>query len=142
MKIPNLTRILGIIFWTFATFQKRFDTPQVKRYLISSIKSMVHELPNDVRLRILENQIILEKCQNWVETQPGDSLRSRSQVLAIAIKNHANSDTKVLSSCLPCSKLFVQYCLCEQIFAYNSSQSRANFNILMLFTTLKPLSKF
>ena len=35
------------------------ESPQVKRYLISSIKNLVHELPhdlqNDLRLRILGN---------------------------------------------------------------------------------------
>ena len=46
------------------------ESPQVKRYFISSITSVVHELPdelpNDLRLRILGNQEILEKCQMWV----------------------------------------------------------------------------
>ena len=50
------------------------ELPQVKRYLISSITNYVNELPhvlpNDLRLRILENQEILEKCQILVQTQP------------------------------------------------------------------------
>ena len=41
---------------------------------ISSITNLVHEspheLPNDLRPRILGNQEILEKCQMWVQTQP------------------------------------------------------------------------
>ena len=34
-----LAAILDKIFWNFASFQKRFHSPQVKRYFISSIKS-------------------------------------------------------------------------------------------------------
>ena len=42
--------------------------------IISSITNLVHEspheLPYDLRPRILGNQEILEKCQMWVQTQP------------------------------------------------------------------------
>ena len=52
----------------------RSDSLQVNRYLISSITNLVYEfpneLPNHLRLRILGNQEILEKCQIRVETQP------------------------------------------------------------------------
>ena len=50
------------------------ELPQVKRYLISSITNLVHELPyefpNDLRLKILGNYELLEKCQMRGETQP------------------------------------------------------------------------
>ena len=66
--------ILAIIFWHFLIIQHRSESPQVKRYLISTITNLVHELPhelaNDSRLRILGNQQILKKCQIWMETQP------------------------------------------------------------------------
>ena len=46
----------------------------MKRYLISSIAKLIHELPlellNDLRLRILGNLEILEKFQICVETEP------------------------------------------------------------------------
>ena len=45
-------------------------TSKTKR--VSSISNLVyelpHELPNDLRLRILGNKEILGKSQNWVET--------------------------------------------------------------------------
>ena len=45
---------------------------QVKRNLISSTANFVyklhHELPNDLRLRILGSYEILEKSQIWVGT--------------------------------------------------------------------------
>ena len=46
-------------------FLYRLDQPQVKRNVISSIANMVyelpHELPNNLRLRILGNKEILGK---------------------------------------------------------------------------------
>ena len=59
-RIPRLnTTILVIIFWNLTIFYYRFDSPQVKRNLISSAANLVyelpHELPNDLTLRILGN---------------------------------------------------------------------------------------
>ena len=69
-----LSTIPVIIFWHFLVIQHRSEQSQVKRYLMSSITNLVHELPhefpNDLRLRILGNWEILEKCQIWVQTQP------------------------------------------------------------------------
>ena len=60
------------MFWNVAMFKYRPDSPQVKRNVISSIANMVyelpHELPNDLRLRILGNKEILGKSRIWVET--------------------------------------------------------------------------
>ena len=54
-----LITILVIMFWHFLIISLRSESPQVKRYLISSITNLVHELPhefpNDFRLRILGN---------------------------------------------------------------------------------------
>ena len=44
-------KILALFF----TMWLRSESPQVKRYLISSITNLVHELPNDLRLRIIGN---------------------------------------------------------------------------------------
>ena len=48
-----------------------FLSPQVKRRLIISneygIYELPHELPNDLRLRILGNQGISRKSQNFIE---------------------------------------------------------------------------
>ena len=66
--------MLVIIFWNFLIIQLTTESPQVKRYLISRIRNLVHELsyelPKYLRFRILGNQEILEKCQIWLQTQP------------------------------------------------------------------------
>ena len=66
--------MLVIIFWHFLIVFLRSQSPQVKRYLTSSIANSVHKLPhelsNDLRVRILGNQEILATCQMWGETQP------------------------------------------------------------------------
>ena len=49
-----------------------FFSPQVKQRLIISNKhgiyELPHELPNDLRLRILGNKEILGKSQIWMQT--------------------------------------------------------------------------
>ena len=51
--------ILVIIFWNFTIFQYISNSPKIKRNLICSIANLVyelpHELPNDLKLRILWN---------------------------------------------------------------------------------------
>ena len=46
---------------------------EVKRYLVFFVKNIVdkllHELPNNLRLRVLGNYEILEKSQNFVQTE-------------------------------------------------------------------------
>ena len=60
--------ILVILFSSFTMC----DSPQVKRNVISSIANLVyelpHELPNDLRLRVLGNKEILGESQISVET--------------------------------------------------------------------------
>ena len=76
------TTILVVIFQHFLIIQLTSESPQVKRYLISNITNLVHELPHELpnylRLRILGNQETLEICQIWVQTQPNASLPSRN----------------------------------------------------------------
>ena len=52
-------------------FYEIFFSPQVKRYAIITYKrgiyELPHEFPNNLRLRILENQGISEKCLNSIE---------------------------------------------------------------------------
>ena len=38
------------IIWSFAIFYKDFDSLQAKRYLICSVKTLPHNLPNDLIL--------------------------------------------------------------------------------------------
>ena len=51
--------VLVIIFWNFAMFYERSESPQVKENLISSITNLIYELPhefsNDLKLTILGN---------------------------------------------------------------------------------------
>lgn len=63
-----------IIIWNISTFYYRFDLPQVMRYLKCSAKNIVQELsrelPNNLRPKILRNNEIFEKSQNWVKVEP------------------------------------------------------------------------
>ena len=48
-------------------FYQIFLSAQVKRSAIIGNKHSLYELPNDIRLRILENQEESEKSQNFLE---------------------------------------------------------------------------
>ena len=58
-KMIEWPAISFIIFWDFSMFYKIFFSPQVKRWVIITYKhgiyELPHELPNDLRLRILGN---------------------------------------------------------------------------------------
>ena len=71
---------MGIIFWNIATLTSS---------IINTVYELPHELPNNLRLKILRNWEILEKCQNWVKIEP--SLLSRNQTFVIAAKNYAEA---------------------------------------------------
>ena len=69
----KFSTILDIILQNFAVFQKSLHSPQVKRHLIFSAKNIIYVLPhkllNHLTLRILGNQEILGKGQDWLETE-------------------------------------------------------------------------
>ena len=56
---PCQDTIIFIILWDFLMFYQIFLSPQVKRYAIITYKhgiyKLPHELPNDLRLRVLGN---------------------------------------------------------------------------------------
>ena len=62
---------MEIILWDFLMFYQIFLSPQVKRSSIISNKQGVyelsHELPNDLRLRILGKKEKSGKSQNLVQ---------------------------------------------------------------------------
>ena len=63
------------MFWNFRIFTYRSDSPQINRKLMSSIANLAYKLPhellNNLRLRILGNEKMIEKSQSWDDTQPG-----------------------------------------------------------------------
>ena len=63
--------IMEIILWDFLTFYQIFLSPQVKRSAIISYKQgayeLPHELPSDLRLRILGNKEKSEESPNLLE---------------------------------------------------------------------------
>ena len=140
------TKILAIIFWNFAIFQSRSDSPQVKQNnLISSIANLVHKLPhellNDVKLMELGN---IRKISNLgrhialclVSLQE----RRLCQQQLILRKNRIPNFSSPVQFywIIPfCSKYFVQDCLSRHIFGPNLAQSPSNFNFVTFFITPK-----
>ena len=88
------------MFCNFTIFQYRCNSPQVKLYVISSITTseyeLPHELPNDLRLRVLENYKILGKYQLWVETLPSAQSTFQKLNFVNSSRKHAKVHTKKL----------------------------------------------
>ena len=63
--------IMVIIFWDFLMSDQNFLSPKAKRSVVTSNKHGIYELsdklPNDLRIRILENQEISRKSWNFIE---------------------------------------------------------------------------
>ena len=58
-ELKKKSTILALISWDILLFYQIFFSPQVKRIVITSNKhgmcELPHDLPNNLRLRILEN---------------------------------------------------------------------------------------
>ena len=59
---------MEIIIWDFLMFYQIFLSPQVKQSAIISNKQGVYQLPNDLRLGLLENKEKSRKPQNFLES--------------------------------------------------------------------------
>ena len=46
--MKNSQTVIDIIFYNYTTFQKGLYLPQLKQWLISTIKNIVHELPYEL----------------------------------------------------------------------------------------------
>ena len=86
------------MFFYFTMFWYSFDSPQVKRNLISSITDLVFTLPgkcpNNKILRYYQKNLKFE-CGGT----PKAGLLSQDQTLAIAFKSHAKPDIKPHYNC-------------------------------------------
>ena len=122
--------------------QLRPESGKVKRYLISGITNLAHELPyefpNDLRLKILENYELLEKCQMRGQTQPSTQFSFHKLNIDNSCKKHAKLDIIFLKSL--CGKYFVQDCLSKQIFGSNLARSPSHLNLLIISVTSKHFS--
>ena len=98
----KIFRQLVKILWKFLSFQYRFDSPQVKWYLISNIKNLISSLPHkrlrNLGLKILENYAVLEKSQNVTTGHNFQS--SRFRTLVIGVKNYTKTGIKFFLPCL------------------------------------------
>ena len=74
---------LGHNIWRLSDVLSNFLSPQVKRIVIISTKNGIyklsHELPNDLRLRILGNLKILKRSQIFRELQPSAQASSQNE---------------------------------------------------------------
>ena len=119
--------------------------PQVKRCLIISntgTYELLHELPNDLRLRILRNQEISKKSQNFIE------LLSSAQNFASTSKNPPKNRNWTSPAVRPPHenhsrrKHPANDYPRKQPPAPDSPQTPLKFACLTIFATSRPLTQF
>ena len=66
-----------------------------------------HKLPNNPRLRIVENKEILAKFQECIETQPSVHSLCKSKFLALMVKKCLKTDIKDFWYCLTLLDLLI-----------------------------------
>ena len=152
MRMKLFQAMLFIIFQLFTGFHIldiRFDPPELKRDLISSIMNSVyqmrHKFPNDVSLRI---QKILGESKNWMGSQYSPPVQS-------SINKFGSCDKQLRRSRYQSFRLLMFYLWSyifpglslETIFRSElvpvliyADQSSLNFNILIFFITVKAFS--
>ena len=129
LRVFFLSTILVIIFWNFTMFQCKSDSPHVKQFLIVSTINLVyelpHELPNDLRLRILAN---IMKFLNLAEVK---SQYSVSLPIIQRWQQQSKNMQQISKPCHPlqfylislfCCKHFAQDCRCY--FTSNRSKQQ------------------
>lgn len=79
-----LSTILVIIFWQFIVSQ-RVGFATSKTVHVNFAYEIAYESPNNLGVKILENQGVLGKCQIWAEAQPRAQSPIQKLKLALAL---------------------------------------------------------
>lgn len=79
-----LSTILVIIFWQFIVSQ-RVGFATSKTVHVNFACEIAYESPNNLGVKILENQGVLGKCQIWAEAQPRAQSPIQKLKLALAL---------------------------------------------------------
>ena len=128
--------IIFIIFWDFLIFYQISLSPQVKRCVIITYKhgiyELPHELPNDLRLRILKNCKIWGKRLIFVEWYPSVQSSFQNENFLYPSKNFLKKKLKFFRKALLQMKIrvslkyFVFDCFWKPVFDFISPQTRWN----------------
>ena len=97
IRATNQSTILTIIFWEFTVFPCKFDSPQVKQGLVSSIIKFLYELPDELPnyLKTLEIRKYYENLRTGFGHRLVLSVPPKYRFLAIAVKIHVKAGIKV-----------------------------------------------
>ena len=131
-------------------FYQIFRSPQVKRCAIITYEHgmyvLPHELPNDVRLRILENCEIPGKYQNPIEWRPAPRPPPKKKRKSPQYQQKAIEKQKLIFSrrALFHTKIRISLkynkndCLWKSLLDFNSPQT--SFFSLTILVTLRPFT--
>ena len=99
IHIILFSTISFIKFWDFLMFYQIFFSPQVKQWGIITYKlgiwELPYEFPNDVRLTVLGNKEIWEKCLDFIASKSGAQCSCQIKFLLILTKNSWKTDIQL-----------------------------------------------
>ena len=97
----RMTAIIVIIFWDSLMFNQFFVLPQMKRCVVNTSKhglyELLHELSKELRLKILRNQVISEKCISFITWEPSAHCPSRNENFVNIIKIVPKNRNQIIS---------------------------------------------
>ena len=129
-----------------------FVSPEVKRIVIIShkhgIRVLLHQLPNELKLRSLGNQEISRRCQNFMNCSVVLSLAPKIKILSILAKILAKLKLNFSRRCYFTEKLqFVinisaRIVSAKSILLVTHHPSPSNLICLTILVTLRALIQF
>ena len=141
-----------IIFLDFSMFYQIFLSPQVKRWVIITYKNgmykLPHNLPNDLKLRILGNQEISGKCLNFIESQPSAQSPRQNKSFVNISRKLLKKEIKLFRLCpisdqnQSQSQIFCALLSLETFFDSNLLQTPSNLISLTVLVTLQSFTLF
>ena len=92
---------MDIIFWDFLILNQIFFSAELKQSVIISDKhgiyELPHELPNNLRPRIMGNYEISGNCLNFMEWLPSSQALCQIQILLVLAENSRQTEIKYIS---------------------------------------------
>ena len=142
-----------IIFLDFWIFYQLFFSQQVKQCVIITyfygIYELPHKLRNDLRLRILGNQVISGNCLNCIEWEPSVQSPDQNKCFCYNQKKTLEKQKLNFSRCAlfhmktrVSLRYFVSYCVSKHFFDSKSPQTTSNLFSLTVSVTLRPSKLF
>ena len=150
--ILNMTALNNFSTCVILIIYTIFLSPQKKRCVIITYKHLIyelpHELPNDLRNRILGQQKISGKFPNFIDWQPGGDSSDRKEIFVNTSKTLSKTEIKLFLQCAMSHKgqsqpqVYCERLSLEACFTSDSPKTSSKLISLKTLLTLGPFTQF